>query len=199
MKNNFSKKSTTYFSIFFSSSRALRCVRNEIHTHLFVASILHNASWLLWYGAVIYRFDTIHMWTVWNSQFCYLFNAPLLILTCILQDDERVACIALHILIHYFMVATYMWMLAEGMNDFMIHFFFSISVPPMTLLDVRACPSSLANNWFFENYHSRSLFIHCIGRDICVRKTRQTRPLYAGMGSALLSHLGLSHRSWSFQ
>lgn len=124
MKNNFSKKSTTYFSIFFSSSRALRCVRNEIHTHLFVASILHNASWLLWYGAVIYRFDTIHMWTVWNSQFCYLFNAPLLILTCILQDDERVACIALHILIHYFMVATYMWMLAEGMNDFMIHFFF---------------------------------------------------------------------------
>ena len=132
------------------------------------------------------------------SQFCYLFNAPLLILTCILQDDERVACIALHILIHYFMVATYMWMLAEGMNDFMIHFF-SISVPPMTLLDVRACPSSLANNWFFENYHSRSLFIHCIGRDICVRKTRQTRPLYAGMGSALLSHLGLSHRSWSFQ
>ena len=64
-KHFFPKSTTTYF---FNSSRALRCVRNEIHTHLFVASILHNASWLLWYGAVIYRFDTIHNWTV-----CFLF------------------------------------------------------------------------------------------------------------------------------
>ena len=53
-----------FSSLFYPYRRALRCVRNEIHTHLFVASILHNASWLLWYGAVIYRMDTIHMWTV---------------------------------------------------------------------------------------------------------------------------------------
>ena len=198
MKNNFSKKSTTYFSIFFSSSRALRCVRNEIHTHLFVASILHNASWLLWYGAVIYRFDTIHMWTVWNSQFCYLFNAPLLINVYLtgwwtggLYRPAYSNTLLHGSHLHVDASRRYEW--------FYDPFFFSISVPPMTLLDVRACPSSLANNWFFENYHSRSLFIHCIGRDICVRKTRQTRPLYAGMGSALLSHLGLSHRSWSFQ
>merc|ERR1719323_1799906 len=52
----------------------------------------------LWYGAVIYRFDTIHNWT----------------------EDERVACIALHILIHYFMVATYMWMLAEGLYLYIV-------------------------------------------------------------------------------
>ncbi len=30
------------------------------------------------------------------------------------QAWEKVACIVLHVLKHYFMVATYMWMLCEG-------------------------------------------------------------------------------------
>lgn len=33
----------------------------------------------------------------------------------VLQDEEKVGCIALHVLKNYFMVATYMWMLCEGM------------------------------------------------------------------------------------
>ena len=44
--------------------RALRCVRNEIHSHLFVASILHNFCWLIWYGAVVYRGIEEEHWTV---------------------------------------------------------------------------------------------------------------------------------------
>ena len=48
------------------------------------------------------------------GRYVFYFLSIFLLTICILQEDERVACIALHILIHYFMVATYMWMLAEG-------------------------------------------------------------------------------------
>jgi len=86
-------------TIFFYFRRALKCIRNEIHTHLFLASILHNMCWLIWYGAVIYRMDTYNFtWT----------------------DDEKVGCIVLHVLKNYFMVAAYMWMLCEGLYLFIV-------------------------------------------------------------------------------
>ena len=46
------------------------------------------------------------------------------------------ACIALHILIHYFMVATYMWMLAEGI------------LVAETVIGSHISKRDIANNWF---------------------------------------------------
>ena len=68
------------------------------------------------------------------------------------------ACIALHILIHYSMVATYMWMLAEGI------------LVAETVIGSHISKRDIANNWF--SLCLRSLSIHRIGSDICVRKTR---------------------------
>ncbi|TRY80555.1 hypothetical protein TCAL_13618, partial [Tigriopus californicus] len=41
-------------TLIFMQFRSLKCVRNTIHTNLFVASILHNLLWLVWY-CVIYQ------------------------------------------------------------------------------------------------------------------------------------------------
>ena len=46
------------------------------------------------------------------------------------------ACIALHILIHYFMVATYMWMLAEGI------------LVAETVIGSHISKHDIAHNWF---------------------------------------------------
>ena len=39
-------------SIFF---RSLRCVRNTIHTNLFVALMCNSVAWIVWYHGVVYR------------------------------------------------------------------------------------------------------------------------------------------------
>ena len=37
------------------SCRSLRCVRNTIHTNLFVALMCNSVVWIVWYHGVVYR------------------------------------------------------------------------------------------------------------------------------------------------
>ncbi|XP_071746259.1 diuretic hormone receptor isoform X2 [Lepeophtheirus salmonis] len=78
--------------------RSLRCIRNSIHTHLFIASIFHNLCWIIWYQTVIYQMGSVISWSDHHFLFCKI----------------------LHVLTNYFMVCTYMWMFGEGLYLFII-------------------------------------------------------------------------------
>ncbi|XP_059097842.1 diuretic hormone receptor-like isoform X2 [Tigriopus californicus] len=84
-------------TLIFMQFRSLKCVRNTIHTNLFVASILHNLLWLVWY-CVIYQMGSISEWS----------------------EVSLVACKVLQTLVQYFTVCTYFWMLCEGLYLFVV-------------------------------------------------------------------------------
>ena len=48
--------------------RSLRCVRNKVHTHLFISLILNNVCWIFWYAFLLYDwkyyFETGGDWSV---------------------------------------------------------------------------------------------------------------------------------------
>lgn len=69
--------------------RSLRCARNTLHTHLFASFAANNALWLVWYGAVIPHPEVVTANGVW----CRLLSAVL----------------------HYCLLASYTWMLCEGL------------------------------------------------------------------------------------
>ncbi|BES94463.1 receptor [Nesidiocoris tenuis] len=69
--------------------RSLTCTRIQIHKNLFISLAINNLLWLIWYETVV---D----------------NIPLLL-------ANEVGCQILHVLLQYFMVATYLWMFCEGL------------------------------------------------------------------------------------
>ncbi|XP_059093094.1 diuretic hormone receptor-like isoform X2 [Tigriopus californicus] len=84
-------------TLIFMQFRSLKCVRNTIHTNLFIASILHNSLRLIWYY-VQYQIGSISQWS----------------------EASIVACKVLHTLVEYFTVCTYFWMLCEGLYLFVV-------------------------------------------------------------------------------
>ncbi|XP_025417453.1 calcitonin gene-related peptide type 1 receptor-like isoform X3 [Sipha flava] len=69
--------------------RSLTCTRIQIHKNLFISLAMNNCLWLVWYEAVV---D----------------NLPVLM-------ANGLACKLLHVLVQYFLVATYFWMFCEGL------------------------------------------------------------------------------------
>ncbi|KAL1121967.1 hypothetical protein AAG570_003375, partial [Ranatra chinensis] len=75
--------------IIFFYFKSLSCTRIQIHKNLFISLAVNNMLWLVWYEAVV---D----------------NPPIL-------SANGVGCRALHILVQYFMLATYLWVFCEGL------------------------------------------------------------------------------------
>ncbi|KAL1138278.1 hypothetical protein AAG570_009967, partial [Ranatra chinensis] len=68
--------------------KSLRCPRNTLHMNLFTSFAFNNLFWLLWYRLVIPYPDLIMANGAW--------------------------CQCLHVVLHYFLLSSYSWMLAEG-------------------------------------------------------------------------------------
>ena len=73
--------------IFFSFS-SLNCARITVHKNMFCSMALNNIFWLLWYKLVLFNPDVLSQNPVW--------------------------CRVLQVFTTYFMLATYFWMLCEG-------------------------------------------------------------------------------------
>nr|QEY08359.1 calcitonin [Phenacoccus solenopsis] len=69
--------------------KSLTCTRIQIHKNLFISLVVNNFLWLVWYKAVLEDVKVTAGNPVW--------------------------CQVLHLLVHYFMVATYFWMFCEGL------------------------------------------------------------------------------------
>ncbi|XP_065213122.1 calcitonin gene-related peptide type 1 receptor-like isoform X5 [Planococcus citri] len=69
--------------------RSLTCTRIQIHKNLFISLVVNNCLWLIWYETVV---DDVGV-LLENAAWCQL----------------------LHLLVQYFMVATYFWMFCEGL------------------------------------------------------------------------------------
>lgn len=80
--------------------RSLRCVRNKIHTNLFISLIFNNLSWISWY---------IFLWYDWKQFLDENKDWP---------EALVVGCRILHFFREFSMATTYMWMLCEGLNLF---------------------------------------------------------------------------------
>ncbi|GLV48643.1 hector [Carabus blaptoides fortunei] len=76
--------------VIFFSFRTLKCTRIRIHIHLFISFALNNIMWLIWYRQVIANPTVLKQNMVW--------------------------CQVLHVIIHYLMVANYLWMFCEGLH-----------------------------------------------------------------------------------
>ncbi|KAH8371138.1 hypothetical protein KR093_006314, partial [Drosophila rubida] len=68
--------------------KSLKCARITLHMHLFSSFAANNSLWLIWYLAVIANVEMV--------------------------QSSPGYCVALHIILHYFLLTNYSWMLCEG-------------------------------------------------------------------------------------
>ncbi|XP_055599017.1 calcitonin gene-related peptide type 1 receptor isoform X2 [Uranotaenia lowii] len=68
--------------------RSLKCARITLHMNLFASFAINNTLWLLWYRLVLADPEVV--------------------------KGNGAPCIALHIVLHYFLLTNYAWMLCEG-------------------------------------------------------------------------------------
>ncbi|XP_020710326.2 calcitonin gene-related peptide type 1 receptor-like isoform X2 [Athalia rosae] len=68
--------------------RSLRCARITLHMNLFASFAVNNALWLIWYGFVVAKPETLL--------------------------ENGIGCRLLHVILHYFLLTNYAWMLCEG-------------------------------------------------------------------------------------
>ncbi|XP_060662690.1 LOW QUALITY PROTEIN: calcitonin gene-related peptide type 1 receptor [Drosophila nasuta] len=76
--------------IIFLGFKSLRCTRIRIHVHLFASLACTCIAWILWYRLVVEHYERIAENPPW--------------------------CIALHLVVHYFMLVNYFWMFCEGLH-----------------------------------------------------------------------------------
>ncbi|KAL7737431.1 hypothetical protein ACLKA6_013032 [Drosophila palustris] len=68
--------------------KSLKCARITLHMHLFSSFAANNSLWLIWYLVVIANAEMV--------------------------QKSPGYCVALHIILHYFLLTNYSWMLCEG-------------------------------------------------------------------------------------
>ncbi|KAH8391062.1 hypothetical protein KR215_005395, partial [Drosophila sulfurigaster] len=68
--------------------KSLKCARITLHMHLFSSFAANNSLWLIWYLVVIANAEMV--------------------------QSSPGYCVALHIILHYFLLTNYSWMLCEG-------------------------------------------------------------------------------------
>ncbi|XP_039281603.1 calcitonin gene-related peptide type 1 receptor isoform X2 [Nilaparvata lugens] len=129
--------------------KSLSCTRIQIHKNLFLSLTINNCLWLIWYEAVV---D----------------NLPVLM-------TNGLGCQALHLLVQYFLVATYLWMFCEGLylhtllvvtfltesRVMPLLYFIGWGVPAILVLIYAAMRSSLREEklhcWIHESLYSWTL------------------------------------------
>ncbi|CAB3225781.1 unnamed protein product [Arctia plantaginis] len=76
--------------IIFLYFRSLLCTRIRIHIHLFSSFAISNILWIVWYRTVVDKVVVVQN----NREWCQL----------------------LHIVTHYFMITSYLWMFCEALH-----------------------------------------------------------------------------------
>ncbi|XP_075210747.1 calcitonin gene-related peptide type 1 receptor-like isoform X2 [Lycorma delicatula] len=118
--------------------KSLTCTRIQIHKNLFISLALNNCLWLIWYEAVV---D----------------NLPVLM-------ANGISCQILHVLVQYFLVATYLWMFCEGLylhTLLVVTFLAESRVMPLLYLIGWGVPAVLVSIYAFLRSSLKEERQHC--------------------------------------
>ena len=119
--------------------RSLHCVRNTIHSNMFISIALNNVCWLFWWVIIEFHilckydlrdhfmvslhfnFDDLNTWRKFkmrcgeDNMILFHFRYHLVLYDPGTWSANSIWCRGLHIMTTYFMMTTYFWMLCEGM------------------------------------------------------------------------------------
>ncbi|XP_050533599.1 calcitonin gene-related peptide type 1 receptor-like isoform X2 [Daktulosphaira vitifoliae] len=118
--------------------KCLTCTRIQIHKNLFISLAVNNFLWLLWYEAVV---D----------------NLPVLM-------TNGLGCKVLHVLVHYFLVATYFWMFCEGLylhTLLVVTFLTETKVMPLLHIVGWGIPALLVTIYVIVRTNTPGETLHC--------------------------------------
>ncbi|XP_073985669.1 calcitonin gene-related peptide type 1 receptor-like isoform X2 [Rhodnius prolixus] len=118
--------------------KSLTCTRIQIHKSLFISLAVNNLLWLIWYEAVA---D----------------NLPVLF-------ANGFGCQLLHILVQYFLVATYLWMFCEGLylhTLLVVTFVTESKVMPFLHLIGWGVPAILVTIYAILRMSNKEDSVHC--------------------------------------